>query len=84
MSTDLTPLLPDCLHTTAAQLSAEFRGVFSPETVTRDVEASYEQLGERPTVGPNFLPVISGDACPETLVPSADLLDLQQPEGGPL
>jgi arsenate reductase (thioredoxin) len=32
--------------------------VFSPETVRRYVEASYEEIGDRPTVGPNFLPVI--------------------------
>ena len=37
---------------------AEFRGVFSRETVARCVEESYEQIGERPTVGPNFMPVI--------------------------
>jgi arsenate reductase (thioredoxin) len=55
---ELTPLLRYCLETTAAQLSDEFRGVFSPETVRRYVEASYEQIGDRPTVGPNFLPVI--------------------------
>lgn len=58
MPTPLTPLLRYCLETTAAKLSDEFRGVFSRETVTRYVEASYEQIGERPTVGPNFLPVI--------------------------
>jgi hypothetical protein len=30
-----------------------------PETVGRRIEASYEDAGDRPTVGPNFLPVIS-------------------------
>ena len=58
MPTELTPLLRYCLDTTAAQLADEFRGVFSPETVRRYVESSYEQIGDRPTVGPNFLPVI--------------------------
>ena len=58
MPTELTPLLRHCLETTAAQLADEFHGVFSPETVTRYVEDSYEQIGDRPTVGPNFLPVI--------------------------
>ena len=58
MPTELTPLLRYCLETTAAQLADEFHGVFSPETVTRYVEASYEEIGDRPTVGPNFLPVI--------------------------
>ena len=58
MPNELTPLLRYCLETTAAQLADEFRGVFSRETVTRYVEDSYEQIGDRPTVGPNFLPVI--------------------------
>ncbi len=58
MTTHLTPLLRYCLETTAAKLSDEFHGVFSPETVTRYVEASYADIGERPAMGPNFLPVI--------------------------
>ena len=58
MPNELTPLLRYCMETTAAQLADEFRGVFSRETVTRYVEYSYEQIGDRPTVGPNFLPVI--------------------------
>lgn len=58
MHAELTPLLRYCLDTTAARLADEFRGVFSPETVTRYVEASYDHIGDRPTVGPNFLPVI--------------------------
>ena len=58
MPTELTPLLRYCLDTTAVQLADEFHGVFSPETVRRYVEASYEEIGDRPTVGPNFLPVI--------------------------
>ena len=32
--------------------------MFSRETVSRVLEASYEQIGDRPTVGPNFMPVI--------------------------
>jgi protein-tyrosine-phosphatase len=56
--TELTPLLRYCLDTTAAQLSDEFHGVFSPETVMRYVEASYAEIGDRPAVGPSFLPVI--------------------------
>jgi arsenate reductase (thioredoxin) len=54
----LSPLFRCCVETTAAKLSDEFHGVFSPETVTRYVEASYADVGDRPTVGPNFLPVI--------------------------
>jgi len=56
--TELTPLLRYCLDTTAVRLADEFHGVFSPETVTRYIEASYQDIGDRPTVGPNFLPVI--------------------------
>jgi arsenate reductase len=52
---ELTPLLRYCMETTAAQLADEFRGVFSRETVTRYVEDSYEQIGDRPMVGPNFI-----------------------------
>ena len=58
MPTELTPLLHYCLDTTAVRLADEFHGVFSLETVRRYVEASYEDIGDRPTVGPNFLPVI--------------------------
>jgi len=47
-----------CLRVTIAELAEEFRGVFSRETVARYVEDSYESVGERRTVGPNFLPVI--------------------------
>jgi protein-tyrosine-phosphatase len=39
-------------------LSGRFRGVFGEETVAGVVQDSYEQLGERPTVGPNFMPVL--------------------------
>lgn len=58
MSTNLSPLLRHSLITTAARLSDEFRGVFSPETVARHVQTSYEQIGDRPAVGPNLVPVI--------------------------
>jgi arsenate reductase (thioredoxin) len=58
LTAHLTPLLRYCLETTAAKLSDEFHGVFSPETVTRYIEAAYADIGDRPTVGPNFMPVI--------------------------
>ena len=58
MPTELTPLLRYCLETTVVRLSDEFRGVFSRGTVRRYVAVSYEGIGDRPTVGPNFLPVI--------------------------
>lgn len=58
MSMEISPLLRRCLDATIAELTEEFRGVFSRETVGRYIEESFEQLGDRPTVGPNFLPVI--------------------------
>jgi arsenate reductase (thioredoxin) len=54
----VSPLLRGCLAATVAVLSDEFRGVFSAQTVARYVTASYEQVGDRGSVGPNFLPVI--------------------------
>lgn len=58
MHIDQSPLMRQCLTATVAELSKEFRGVFSPETVGRYIEASYAEVGERRTVGPNFLPVM--------------------------
>jgi hypothetical protein len=52
MPTEHTPLLRHCLEATARRLADELRGVFSSETVIRYVEAAYEQVGDRPTVGP--------------------------------
>jgi protein-tyrosine-phosphatase len=51
-------LMRHCLEVTVAELTEEFRGVFSRETVARYLERSCADIGERPTVGPNFLPVI--------------------------
>ncbi len=58
MPPEMSQLLRRCLDATVRELSDEFRGVFSTETVARYVSASYEQVGERRTVGPDFLPVI--------------------------
>jgi arsenate reductase len=58
MPPEMSHLMRRCLDATVRDLSDEFRGVFSTETVGRYVAASYEQVGERRTVGPNFLPVI--------------------------
>jgi protein-tyrosine-phosphatase len=55
---DATPLMRIRLEAATAQLSEEFRGIFSKETVARYVEDSYELLGERPTAAPNFSPLI--------------------------
>jgi arsenate reductase len=58
MTIELSPLMRQCLDATTARLSGELRGFFSRETVARYVQESYEGIGDRPTVGPNFLPVI--------------------------
>jgi arsenate reductase (thioredoxin) len=55
---EITPLMRSALDVTIAELAGEFRGVFSRETVARYVEQTFELTGDRPTVGPNFLPVI--------------------------
>jgi arsenate reductase (thioredoxin) len=39
------------------ELAGRFRGVFSEETISRVLEDSHELIGERPTVGPNFMPI---------------------------
>ena len=54
----MSRLVRQSLDATISELADEFSGVFSRETVARYVEDSYEAIGERPTVGPNFLPVI--------------------------
>jgi arsenate reductase (thioredoxin) len=58
MDVQISPLMRSALDTTIGRLADELRGVFSRETVARYVEESFEQIGERLTVGPNFLPVI--------------------------
>lgn len=58
MQVPISPLMRQCLGAMKTELSDEFRGVFSPETVARYVQDSFERIGDRPTVGPNFLPVI--------------------------
>ena len=58
MPAQVSPLMRGALEDATRRLSGRFRGVFSDETVARVVEDSYEQLGERPTVGPNFMPIL--------------------------
>ena len=58
MSVHMSLLMRQALDATTRDLADEFRGVFSRETVAKYVEDSYEAIGERPTIGPNFLPVI--------------------------
>lgn len=57
MHTEMSPLMRDALDDATRSLAGRFRGVFSEETVARCVEDSYAQIGDRPTVGPNFLPI---------------------------
>ncbi len=57
MATDMSPLMRGALEDATHKLAGRFRGVFSEETVAGVVEDSYGQLGDRPTVGPNFMPV---------------------------
>jgi putative phosphoesterase len=59
MAAEIRPRLRRYIDRSIGQLaSEEFHGVFSRETVARVLEESAAQIGERPTVGPNFLPVI--------------------------
>ena len=57
MATEMSPLMRGALEDAARRLAGRFRGVFSQETVAGVVADSYEQLGDRPTVGPNFMPI---------------------------
>ncbi len=58
MHIEMSRLMRQCLDASTTKLSEEFGGVFSRETVGRCVEESFERIGDRPTVGPNFMPVI--------------------------
>jgi hypothetical protein len=57
MSTQMSPLMRSALDDAARRLAGTFRGIFSEETVARVVEDSYELIGDRPTVGPNLMPI---------------------------
>lgn len=57
MPVEMSPLMRGALEDCGRRLAGRFRGVFSDETVAGVVLDSYEQLGERPTVGPNFMPI---------------------------
>jgi arsenate reductase len=57
MSTQMSPLMRRALEDATRKLAGRFRGVFSEQTIAGVLEDSYEQLGERPTVGPNFMPI---------------------------
>ena len=57
MRAHMSPLMQGALEEAERELAGRFRGVFSEETVHRILEESYELIGERPTVGPNFMPI---------------------------
>src|ERR1700745_3517256 len=57
MQTEVSSLMRSALDASSRRLAGRCRGVFSEETVARVVQDSYELIGERPTVGPNFMPV---------------------------
>ena len=57
MRTEMSPLMRGALDEVTRKLTGRFRGVFSEESVGRAVDDSYQQLGDRPTVGPNFTPI---------------------------
>jgi protein-tyrosine-phosphatase len=57
MPAQMSPLMRSCLDDATRQLSGRFRGLFSVETIAGVVQDSFEQLGDRPTVGPNFMPI---------------------------
>jgi arsenate reductase (thioredoxin) len=57
MHTEMSPLMRNALEESQRELAGRFRGVFSAETISRAPQDSYDRIGERPTVGPNFMPI---------------------------
>ncbi|HEX8975604.1 MAG TPA: arsenate reductase ArsC [Solirubrobacteraceae bacterium] len=57
MPTQMSPLMRSALEEAQRELAGSFRGVFSEETITRVLDDSYRLIGERSTVGPNFMPI---------------------------
>ena len=57
MQTEISPLMRGALDASTRKLSGQFRGVFSVETVALCVHDCFDQIGDRPTVGPNFMPI---------------------------
>ncbi len=52
-----SPMIRSAVEAATGRLAYRFRGVFSRETVAQFVQDSYEQLGQRPNVAPQFLPI---------------------------
>ena len=57
MQTEMSPVMRSALEEAQRELAGRFRGVFSEETIGRVLQDSFELIGERPTVGPNFMPI---------------------------
>jgi arsenate reductase (thioredoxin) len=57
MHAQMSPLMRSALDAAERELARKFLGVFSQETIRRTLEDSYERIGDRPTVGPNFMPI---------------------------
>jgi arsenate reductase (thioredoxin) len=64
---ELGPMMRRRPEAAVEELATEFKGVFSRATVERFVNESAERLGDRPTTGPNFLPVLVGRFARERL-----------------
>jgi DNA-binding winged helix-turn-helix (wHTH) protein len=64
---ELGPLMRRRLAATIDELSEEFHRVFSRGTVERFVHESSDQFGDRPTTGPDSLPLLVGRFAPERL-----------------
>lgn len=58
MHAQMSPLMRRVLEDIRGELAWRFRGVFSEETISRVLEDCYELIGERLTVGPNFMPIL--------------------------
>ena len=58
MHIEMSPLMRQCLDATTRGSRASSAACSRAETVARYVEDSYVRIGDRPTVGPNFMPVI--------------------------
>ena len=57
MNAETSPLMRGALDDATRRLAGKFRGVFSGESVGRCVEGCYAQIGDRPTIGPNLVPL---------------------------
>jgi arsenate reductase (thioredoxin) len=66
MRTEVTPAVRSRLDCTISELSAEYRGIFSAETVAAYVEDSFDSLSGKSSVS-GFLPLMVERLCRERL-----------------